>query len=126
MKSKIMKNYKLYNQSLMLWFFLVFSFVIFILDFFIFLFKIIFEVNSPRKKWRTEMKMNLEQLKAKIESLFNKKLNRDDVELQKLFSLLTKDFPGKETVIADLLRKIRKEEKEKILNELHLFFRAIE
>ena len=126
MKSKIMKNYKLYNQSLMLWFFLVFSFVIFILDFFIFLFKIIFEVNSPRKKWRTEMKMNLEQLKAKIESLFNKKLNRDDVELQKLFSLLTKDFPGKETAIADLLRKIRKEEKEKILNELHLFFRAIE
>jgi len=110
----------------MLWFFLVFSFVIFILDFFIFLFKIIFEVNSPRKKWRTEMKMNLEQLKAKIESLFNKKLNRDDVELQKLFSLLTKDFPGKETAIADLLRKIRKEEKEKILNELHLFFRAIE
>ena len=126
MKSKIMKNYKLYNQSLMLWFFLVFSFVIFILDFFIFLFKIIFEVNSPRKKWRTEMKMNLEQLKAKIESLFNKKLNRDDVELQKLFSLLTKDFPGKEAAIADLLRKIRKEEKEKILNELHLFFRAIE
>lgn len=72
------------------------------------------------------MKMNLEQLKAKIESLFNKKLNRDDVELQKLFSLLTKDFPGKEAVIADLLRKIRKEKKEVVLNGLDLFFRAVE
>ena len=51
------------------------------------------------------MKMNLEQLKAKIESLFNKKLNRDDVELQKLFSLLTKDFPGKEAAKKNIYQR---------------------